>query len=241
MARRGAGAAARRAHGRRSSRAGSGAGTAVDGASPAWGGGDGDLREPADHRTARRGVWAAARRSRGRRGAGARSRRRQRRSPPVTHTRDSGRHPPRRGARERLGCVTRRRGRLRRETVESVAGAAAARLQVALAETAELRAPGPHAARGVQSLAITAVLAVLLWLLRRLDVCSPAGLSISRSGGSREGGRRRPGGVPAGRRGYRAVRLPLAAAALTLVYLWLANLLRRFPHGRGENRCGRCS
>jgi small-conductance mechanosensitive channel len=32
--------------------------------------------------------------------------------------------------------------------------------------------------------------------------------------------------------GYRAVRLLLAAAAVTLVYLWLANVLRRFPYTR---------
>ena len=119
------------------------------------------------------------------------------------------------------------------ETVESVARAAAARLQVALAETAELRAPGRMIRAVFLSLAITVVLAGLLWLLRRLDrwlarrfadlkerrlASHPAGVAILTS--------------QLAEAGYRAVRLLLAAAALALVYLWLANVLRRFPYTR---------
>jgi small-conductance mechanosensitive channel len=119
------------------------------------------------------------------------------------------------------------------ETVETVTDAAAARLQVALAETAELRAPGRMLRAGGLSLAITAVLAGLLWLLRRLDR-----LLARRFADLTE---RRLLGKSAGVTlvasqlvdvCYRALRLLLAATALALVYLWLANVLRRFPYTR---------
>ena len=119
------------------------------------------------------------------------------------------------------------------ETLESAARSASARLQVALAETAELHAPGRIARAALASLAITAVLAGLLWLLRRLDR-----LFVRRFADFTE---RRLARAHAGVAlvasqlvdlGYRAARLLMAAAALILVYLWLANILRRFPYTR---------
>ena len=147
---------------------------------------DVDLREPADRRVARPGDWPAAGRSRGGRGAGARSAW----SPAARHRRSTTRAIP--------GGVLLVADRenvlmlapadvdvLSGETLEGAARAAAARLQVALAETAELRAPGRMIRAVSLSLAITAVLAGLLWLLRRLDrVARPPVRAISRSGGS---------------------------------------------------------
>jgi len=119
------------------------------------------------------------------------------------------------------------------ETVESVAGAASARLQVALAETAELHAPGRMTRALLLSLVITVVLAGLLWLLRRLDRAVArrfATLTERRLAG------KSTGVVLVASQlvdiGYRVVRLLLAATALALVYLWLANILRRFPYTR---------
>ena len=119
------------------------------------------------------------------------------------------------------------------ETVESVAGAAAARLQVALAETAELRAPGRMMRAVLLSLAITVVLAGLLWLLRRLDRWLArrfADLTERRLAGKSAGVALLASQLVDVC--YRAVRLLLAATALALVYLWLANVLRRFPYTR---------
>src|SRR5204862_5994668 len=119
------------------------------------------------------------------------------------------------------------------ETVESVAAAASARLQVALAETAELRAPGRMTRALLLSLAITVLLAGLLWLLRRLDRVVArrfAALTERRLAG------KSTGVVLVASQlvdiGFRVVRLVLAATALALVYLWAANILRRFPYTR---------
>jgi len=119
------------------------------------------------------------------------------------------------------------------ETLENVASTAAARLQTALAETAELHATGRMVRAALLSLLITALLAGLLWLLRRLDRVLKrrfADLAEKRLA-------RTPAGVALVASqlvdlGYRVARLLLAAAALIVVYLWLANILRRFPYTR---------
>jgi len=96
-----------------------------------------------------------------------------------------------------------------------------------------MRAPSRMTRAVLLSLAITAVLAGLLWLLRRLDrVVARRFADLTE---------RRLAGKSAGVAlvasqlvdvGYRAVRIALAATALALVYLWLANVLRRFPYTR---------
>ena len=114
------------------------------------------------------------------------------------------------------------------ETLQGTANAAAARLHVALEEKAELRAPVRLLRAVAETVAITAVLAVVFWLLWRLQRAAARRLTRITAHG--------PGAHSLSvlsthmeRLLRSGVTLSLAAAALVVAYLWLAFVLRRFP------------
>jgi small-conductance mechanosensitive channel len=119
-------------------------------------------------------------------------------------------------------------------TLESTAQEAAARLRTALGEAAELRTPW-LLLRGVgEAVAITIVLCVVLWLLRRLDRIVAR---VVRRGAERRIGRSTWSGEAIHVTGLllvlqRVVTWLLGACAIVVVYLWLAFVLRRFPYTR---------
>jgi small-conductance mechanosensitive channel len=119
------------------------------------------------------------------------------------------------------------------QTLEGTAAEAASRLQIALAEAAELRAPGQLLWRIAQAIGITVVWWGALWLLRRLNRVGAWALDRA---ADRQMGRLWAGQV------MRVTHLPrilhgaasllLAASALVVTYLWFAFVLRRFPYTR---------
>jgi small-conductance mechanosensitive channel len=127
------------------------------------------------------------------------------------------------------------------ETLEGTASTAASRLQTALAEAAELRAPGRLLWSVAQSVAITIVLFGLLWLLRRLGGIVARVLERTaerRLDRTWSGQAIRVTHLPRVLHG--AATLLLYASAVVLTYLWFAFVLRRFPYTRpwGESLRG---
>jgi small-conductance mechanosensitive channel len=119
------------------------------------------------------------------------------------------------------------------ETLDSTADAAAARLRVALAEAAELRAPGRLLRAVGQVLAATVALLGALWLTHRIRRLAARRL---RPVGERP--LKSVWGSQVARLTHlpevldRVVTLLFGGGALVLAYLWLAFVLRRFPYTR---------
>jgi small-conductance mechanosensitive channel len=121
------------------------------------------------------------------------------------------------------------------ETLEQKAATAVARLQTVVDQEVELRRPGRLAIGAVQSLAVTLLLGLLLWLIRRayrvLAVRLPEGaehhLQKISSGNLELVRASRAGDIL--RRFISAVAVLLG---LVLTYFWLTFVLRRFPYTR---------
>lgn len=119
------------------------------------------------------------------------------------------------------------------ETLEGVANETVFRLRVALAEAVEARAPGQLLWGIVQSAAVTGLLFVLLWSLRRLDRIASGAIvraAERRMGRSWSGQAMRITHLPHVLQG--GTTAALGGSALVLTYLWLAFILRRFPYTR---------
>jgi small-conductance mechanosensitive channel len=119
------------------------------------------------------------------------------------------------------------------ETPASYAAAAVPRLQTALGEAAELRAPQRLLRAIAETAAITALLIAVLWLLQRTYWFSR--LRLAHVVGTT---RSRKWGVAALSATHlpivlqKVVALALGSVALVLGYLWFAFVLRRFPYTR---------
>jgi small-conductance mechanosensitive channel len=119
------------------------------------------------------------------------------------------------------------------ETLEQLTAATIARVQLALKEAAEARAPALLAWGLAKSLAVTVLLAVLLWLVARLYRLA-VGRLMERA--EARVARSRVGGATALMRATRLfdlarglVRLAIAATVAFLIYAWLTFVLQRFP------------